>query len=438
VRIKFYMLIHFVILLIPIPAWSQTETLKFENQAWNLKCYATHMCEARSKVSTPSSTSLSLLFRRMPGQSSPVQGLVIFEGSNTDRLDFINNLSTPLFLYVNGQSFGALITGDHESVANLTSAQVNFLLRNVKQESSIEISINNILYQVSDKGIAASFLKMDEYQKRTGTVGAIVAKGSHQEQSVRKYKPLSNLFFENLSLHRDNIATDSCSGFFSFFDEVLTPEFSKKLKISCASKILNNKSIRIYSALIPRQFIENDPDLAIFDLHIYVYDSTTQTLISKQEFKSWLETDYGRIIEDFYIETGLPSSHFLSNTISLVLGFSAATGGYAHIYQSERSLFNVTNDRISILLENYPFFWYNALRGSSFSETWLTIFKWPYTNDLTTHLDMVEIYEHVKYNTNDYNIESGENIRILRSLKFNGTKLVRSNNEPQSPECKGC
>ena len=43
---------------------------------------------------------------------------------------------------------------------------------------------NHYSWQVSDAGMTATLLKMDDFQKRTGTVGALVKKGAANESRV--------------------------------------------------------------------------------------------------------------------------------------------------------------------------------------------------------------------------------------------------------------
>lgn len=70
-------------------------------------------------------------------------------------------------------------------VADLTPSQVAALLATLVRDSRIELIAGNHVWSLSDKGATAVLLKMDEFQGRIGTPGALVRKGSKNEGGVR-------------------------------------------------------------------------------------------------------------------------------------------------------------------------------------------------------------------------------------------------------------
>jgi hypothetical protein len=94
-----------------------------------------------------------------------------------------------LTLKVNGKAFGQVAIDKASLVADLSPEQVNALLLSLPRHANIEFAGKLDTWVVSDAGAAAVLLKMDEYQGRVGTAGAIVRKGSLPEASVPAAAP---------------------------------------------------------------------------------------------------------------------------------------------------------------------------------------------------------------------------------------------------------
>ncbi|MFX6641263.1 DUF1176 domain-containing protein, partial [Acinetobacter baumannii] len=63
-------------------------------------------------------------------------------------------------------------------MGKLSSLQTNALLQQSKQKTEITFKNAQHEWKISDKVMTAVLLKMDDFQKRIGTVGALVKKGS--------------------------------------------------------------------------------------------------------------------------------------------------------------------------------------------------------------------------------------------------------------------
>ena len=87
-------------------------------------------------------------------------------------------------MFVNGRGLGQLTVRQDSLVAALSPTQVSALLRALLHKSNIEWHAGKNRWRLSDKGAAAVLLKMDEFQGRLGTKGALVRKGSMDEGRV--------------------------------------------------------------------------------------------------------------------------------------------------------------------------------------------------------------------------------------------------------------
>ncbi|NYB16535.1 MAG: DUF1176 domain-containing protein, partial [Acinetobacter baumannii] len=74
-------------------------------------------------------------------------------------------------------------------MGKLNSSQVNALLQQSKQKTEIVFKNAQHKWKISDAGMTTVLLKMDDFQKRIGTIGALVKKGSANETKVLMPEP---------------------------------------------------------------------------------------------------------------------------------------------------------------------------------------------------------------------------------------------------------
>lgn len=161
--------------------------IEFRLHDWELFCSNTGTCQAAGYQETDGEQAVSILLTRKAGAKQAVQGQVAigdYEGIEDNRQ--LKNLQ----FYVNGQSYGK-INGDFSQNATLalTKTQVDALLRQSKSDAQIIIKNQHNQWQVSSKGMTAVLLKMDDFQGRVATVGALVKKGPNNESKVLQAQP---------------------------------------------------------------------------------------------------------------------------------------------------------------------------------------------------------------------------------------------------------
>lgn len=169
-------------------AWAKPlQGIDFSHQDWELYCSNTGTCKAAGYQESDGEQAISILLTRKAGANQSVQGEVAigdYEGER--KANTLKNIK----LYVNGQSYGA-IQGDFNKSMTLalSKAQVNAILQQSKQDAEIVLKNQYEQWQVSSKGMTAVLLKMDDFQQRVGTVGALVKKGPKDESQVLAAQP---------------------------------------------------------------------------------------------------------------------------------------------------------------------------------------------------------------------------------------------------------
>lgn len=158
--------------------------LAFSHNDWELACDNTRTCRAAGYQSDEEEMAVSVLLTRKAGPRQSVIGELMLGSPDDD-----NTLSKfpallKLSMRVNGKSVGQVRIRKDSLVAQLSADQVAALLAALPRKSRIEWQTGRLRWQLSDLGAAAVLLKMDEFQGRIGTQGALIKKGTRSEDSV--------------------------------------------------------------------------------------------------------------------------------------------------------------------------------------------------------------------------------------------------------------
>ncbi|CAG67717.1 MULTISPECIES: DUF1176 domain-containing protein [Acinetobacter] len=164
--------------------------LSFYHQDWEVYCSNTGTCRAAGYQSDDGSQQpASILLTREAGSKQPVQAEFALAGD--DQETFAANKIKNIRFYVNGKDLGTVsVKGvDSPLMGKLSTAQVNGLLQQATQKVDIVFKNNHYVWKISDSGMTAALLKVDDFQKRIGTVGALVKKGKSDDSKVLMPQP---------------------------------------------------------------------------------------------------------------------------------------------------------------------------------------------------------------------------------------------------------
>lgn len=164
--------------------------ISFSHHDWELACDNTRTCRAAGYQSEEDGAPpVSVLLTRKAGPRQPVTGKLMI--GNYGEEDKLNKLP-PIFklsMQINGRNLGQVTMHKDTLVADLSSEQIAALLAVLSQKSNIEWTAGDSRWRLSDKGATAVLLKMDEFQGRIGTAGALIKKGPRSDDSVLPLLP---------------------------------------------------------------------------------------------------------------------------------------------------------------------------------------------------------------------------------------------------------
>ncbi|WP_336938772.1 DUF1176 domain-containing protein [Acinetobacter modestus] len=164
--------------------------ISFSHQDWEIYCSNTGTCRAAGYQNEDGQNEpASVLLTRKAGAKQTVSAefaLANFEQESLPAAKLQN-----IHFYVNGKDLGQVSVDGTEFpiMGKLSTNQVNGLLQQAKQKTDIVFKNSNVQWQISDAGMTASLLKMDDFQKRVGTVGALIKKGNADESKVLAAQP---------------------------------------------------------------------------------------------------------------------------------------------------------------------------------------------------------------------------------------------------------
>lgn len=178
-----------MLFLLVTSAWALLASESFSHKDWQVVCDNTNRCKMAGYTEYTTDGvyfPISILFDREAGANTDVHGYIQIgdpEGSE-------NTISTnaTLKMYINNKIY--TIKNSEKLPPNQTYEFLDALVKEKKIEFIYDDTYKWIF---SQKGSFATMLKMDAYQKRVDTIGAIYKKGSKKERAVLQSKPIPTI-----------------------------------------------------------------------------------------------------------------------------------------------------------------------------------------------------------------------------------------------------
>ncbi|USJ00641.1 DUF1176 domain-containing protein [Xanthomonas prunicola] len=175
------------VLLAPLAALADPVTgISFDHDDWTIACDNTRTCRAAGyQPDEGEHLPVSVLLTRKAGAGQAVTAELML-----GQYDEIK-MPASLTLRIDQRDLGKLALDRSKGTAPLSDAQVAALLTALRGSSAI-VAVGNDgrRWQLSDRGASAVLLKMDEFQGRLGTRGALVRKGDRDETKVLPAVPV--------------------------------------------------------------------------------------------------------------------------------------------------------------------------------------------------------------------------------------------------------
>ncbi len=153
--------------------------IKFEHKDWEIACDNTRTCRAAGYQTEEAGPSASVLLTRAAGPNQAVTAEVELAQSEDD-----SKLLDTLQMFIDKRPVGTVRLDKEKRLGSLSATQTKALLGALNKTNSIEWRAGKASWSISTMGATAVLLKMDEFQGRLGTPGALIRKGDKPEATV--------------------------------------------------------------------------------------------------------------------------------------------------------------------------------------------------------------------------------------------------------------
>lgn len=178
------------------------EGFHFEHHDWEVACDNTRTCRAAGYHADSDDLKVSVLLTRAAGPGSPVEAVMAIGQYGDDPVIDALPEAVSMTLHIDGKPVEQLSLRKGALGATLSGQTVDALVKALGKRSVIEWVHGEHRWRLSDRGAAAVLLKMDEFQGRIGTPGALLRKGQRSEQTVRAPLPVPTLRIPPPPVHK--------------------------------------------------------------------------------------------------------------------------------------------------------------------------------------------------------------------------------------------
>lgn len=172
----------------------------FVKDDWQLVCDNTLTCRAAgygdddaARQTKPASLLLTVVSQQRNIKAQlKLQNMYDEEASSANA--WLAHPGSQVSLYLNNKDYGMVNLDSRSLSGTLSSHQTQQLLAQAWQNTKIEFRFGAYRWSVSDKGLTAILLKLDEVQGRVGTPLALISKNAQQRMVPKYSKPMPLIF----------------------------------------------------------------------------------------------------------------------------------------------------------------------------------------------------------------------------------------------------
>lgn len=168
----------------------------FVKEDWQLVCDNSLTCRAAGYSTELAEWRASIMLTIKAGEkTADTQLLLNYLKSSENEPVQLQGADQQVELWLNNKSYGTVeLATDNSASGKLSSYQTAQLIKQARQNTKIEFRAGNYQWQVSDIGMAAVLLKLDEVQGRVGTPLALVSNHAPNRQTPKKAKALPKIY----------------------------------------------------------------------------------------------------------------------------------------------------------------------------------------------------------------------------------------------------
>jgi len=184
----------------------------FTHKDWELSCDNTRTCRAAGyHVEDREDAAISVLLTRKAGPDQPVTAEVQLGSYNDDERASAAKAGVTT-MKIDTRTLGTVRIDPQTMTATLSRQQTDALIEALTKTGTPKWSNRGGSWTLSGAGATAVLLKMDEFQGRVGTPGALVRKGSKAEDSVLPALPAPVVVAAPVAKGKASLPRDAVNG----------------------------------------------------------------------------------------------------------------------------------------------------------------------------------------------------------------------------------
>ena len=168
----------------------------FVQDDWQVVCDNTRTCRvAGYSTDAAMDNPASVLFTVLPKVATPKAQIQLASKTSTDKAE----------LWLNNKNYGTLHpVGSDTVLYDLSTKQTQAIIDKAHIHNNIEVRAGNNRWRISDRGISAVMLRLDEVQGRVGTSIALISKGNSNQQTPKAALPVPTITKAFAYSNKDN------------------------------------------------------------------------------------------------------------------------------------------------------------------------------------------------------------------------------------------
>lgn len=147
---------------------------------WQLVCDNTLTCRAVGYSKESADWRASILMTLEPGKTVPTTQVIVNYWDSAETVaTALKAADYQIEMRLNDKSLGLVqLSAEGSGIGTLSASQTTELINNARRNTKIVFKLANFEWQVSDAGITAVLLKLDDSQGRSGTESALLNKNA--------------------------------------------------------------------------------------------------------------------------------------------------------------------------------------------------------------------------------------------------------------------
>ncbi len=168
----------------------------FVSEDWQLVCDNTLTCRAAGYSSEVVELRGSIMMTLPAGEQLPTTQVILNYWDDSEEINArMKAQNHQVELWLDDRYYGSVqLSGNESGTGELTASQTRQLIRQARSHTKIVFKLGDDHWQVSDTGMTAILLKLDDVQGRVGSPLALVSQNNPKRQNLKPAQSIPKIY----------------------------------------------------------------------------------------------------------------------------------------------------------------------------------------------------------------------------------------------------